>query len=131
MEEKKWKKRVFSFISMVVVVLSLTVTAYAHSGRTDSQGGHYNRSTGEYHWHHGMSAHQHYDIDGDGVLDCPYSSKAKIETTTATTAATEPTRATTTAVSNTTEKNGFNTVEAILVSLSPLLFAVGLCFIIG
>lgn len=97
------KKGVVAFISMVVVALSLVVTAYAHSGRTDSQGGHYDRSTGEYHWHHGMSAHQHYDMDGDGILDCPYSSKAKTETTTATTAATEPTRATTAVVSNATE----------------------------
>lgn len=27
------------------------VTVYAHSGRTDSNGGHYNRTTGEYHYH--------------------------------------------------------------------------------
>lgn len=46
--------------------------AYAHSGGTDSKGGHYNRSTGEYHYHHGYSAHQHKDMDGDGKLDCPY-----------------------------------------------------------
>lgn len=39
---------------------------YAHPGRTDSRGGHYNRSTGEYHYHHGYPAHQH----PDGV--CPY-----------------------------------------------------------
>ena len=40
----------------------------AHSGRTDSSGGHYDRSTGEYHYHHGYPAHQH----PGGV--CPYSS---------------------------------------------------------
>lgn len=40
--------------------------AYAHSGRTDSNGGHYDRSVGEYHYHHGYSAHQHIN----GV--CPY-----------------------------------------------------------
>lgn len=27
--------------------------AHAHSGRTDSKGGHYNRRTGEYHYHNG------------------------------------------------------------------------------
>ena len=39
---------------------------YAHSGRTDSNGGHYDSSAGEYHYHHGYSAHQHIN----GV--CPY-----------------------------------------------------------
>ena len=28
-------------------------TAYTHSGRTDANGGHYNRKTGEYHYHNG------------------------------------------------------------------------------
>lgn len=47
-------------------------TVYAHPGRTGGNGGHTNHSTGEYHYHHGYSAHGHYDIDGDGVVDCPY-----------------------------------------------------------
>lgn len=59
-------------ISIVaLLILLLTITASAHSGRTDSNGGHYNNSTGEYHYHHGYSAHQHYDINGDGIIDCP------------------------------------------------------------
>ena len=33
---------------------------------------HHDHSTGEYHYHHGYSAHSHYDIDGDGIIDCPY-----------------------------------------------------------
>ncbi len=49
------------------------VTAIAHSGKTDGDGGHYNRSTGEYHWHHGYGEHQHEDMDGDVDLDCPYN----------------------------------------------------------
>jgi hypothetical protein len=44
----------------------------AHSGRTDSKGGHHDRSDGSYHYHHGYSAHDHYDMDGDGKKDCPY-----------------------------------------------------------
>lgn len=43
-----------------------TALAFAHSGDTDARGGHFNRKTGEYHFHHGMSAHQH----PSGV--CPY-----------------------------------------------------------
>lgn len=53
--------------------LSLFVVVSAHPGRTDSNGGHYVSGTGEYHYHHGYSAHEHYDKDGDGIVDCPYS----------------------------------------------------------
>ena len=56
----------------VTLCLLLSVVAFAHPGGTDSSGGHYNRSTGEYHFHHGHSAHQHTDKDGDGILDCPF-----------------------------------------------------------
>ena len=59
--------------------LSLPVVAFAHSGKTDSDGGHYDRSTGEYHYHHGYSAHQHHDMDGDGDLDCPYEFEDKTD----------------------------------------------------
>ena len=34
-----------------------------------------NHSTGKYHYHHGYSAHDHYDMDGDGIKDCPYDFK--------------------------------------------------------
>lgn len=46
--------------------LFLICSASAHPGRTDSSGGHHVSATGEYHYHHGYSAHQHID----GV--CPY-----------------------------------------------------------
>lgn len=73
------------------------LTASAHKGRTDDSGGHTDYSTGEYHYHHGYSAHQHYDMDGDGIIDCPYdfddqtnhnsgSSSSSKKSTTATTA---------------------------------------------
>lgn len=54
-------------ICCVALALLLLITpAHAHSGRTDSNGGHYDHSTGEYHYHHGYPAHQH----PNGV--CPY-----------------------------------------------------------
>lgn len=71
------------WIAMLICIASLsalTITASAHSGRTDSKGGHWNRSTGEYHYHHGYSAHQHKDMDGDGKLDCPYEFNNKTST---------------------------------------------------
>jgi hypothetical protein len=69
-------KKFLCIISIVALCISLlTIVASAHSGRTDSNGGHYDRSTGEYHYHHGYPAHDHYDIDGDGDIDCPYKFK--------------------------------------------------------
>lgn len=40
-------------ISFLICVISTIV--FAHSGRTDSNGGHYNRSTGVYHYHGGYT----------------------------------------------------------------------------
>lgn len=51
---------------LFLLLLCIPLSASAHRGRTDSSGGHYDRSTGEYHYHHGYEAHQH----PNGV--CPY-----------------------------------------------------------
>lgn len=51
---------------LLCLILLLALPAAAHPGRTDSNGGHTDHSTGEYHYHHGKPAHQH--IDGQ----CPY-----------------------------------------------------------
>lgn len=60
-------KKCYLFLFVCTLVSALLIsTALAHSGRTDSNGGHYNRSTGTYHYHHGYPAHQH----PGGV--CPY-----------------------------------------------------------
>lgn len=72
---KKW----FSLFLICALSISFLfpLFAHAHSGDTDSNGGHYNRTTGEYHYHHGYSAHQHYDMDGDGDHDCPFEFNGK------------------------------------------------------
>lgn len=70
-------KRAILFITALVLLFSVSISSYAHPGRTDGNGGHTDRSTGEYHYHHGYPAHQHYDIDGDGTIDCPYLFKDK------------------------------------------------------
>ena len=67
----------FLAISLFLFLAILPITAYAHSGGTDASGGHYDRSTGEYHYHHGYPAHDHYDMDGDGIPDCPYDFNEK------------------------------------------------------
>lgn len=67
------KKKILLFFSVLfAAVILLPIATSAHKGKTDAYGGHYDRSTGEYHYHHGFEAHQHYDINGDGVPDCPY-----------------------------------------------------------
>lgn len=60
------KKRIAALLCAVLCIVLLIVPSSAHSGRTDSRGGHYNTATGEYHYHHGYPAHQH----PNGV--CPY-----------------------------------------------------------
>ena len=53
---------------LLISAFSLSISVSAHPGRTDAQGGHYETSTGKYHYHHGYSAHQH----PNGI--CPYDS---------------------------------------------------------
>lgn len=66
-------ERILKLVATFILISSfLVVPASAHAGRTDSNGGHWDRETGVYHYHHGYPAHPHYDMDGDGVIDCPY-----------------------------------------------------------
>lgn len=60
------KKTYKNIIIFIILILSLPSIVFAHKGRTDSNGGHTDRSTGEYHYHHGYGPHQH----PGGV--CPY-----------------------------------------------------------
>lgn len=62
----KMKRIILITISAVLLISALSFYASAHAGKTDGSGGHYDRSTGEYHYHHGYSAHQH--TNGE----CPY-----------------------------------------------------------
>lgn len=52
---------------MTALCLCVPLVAFAHSGGTDVNGGHYDSSSGAYHYHHGYSAHLH----PDGI--CPYA----------------------------------------------------------
>ena len=68
------KKRLAILCGICMLLMHfLPVLSSAHSGKTDGSGGHFNNSTGDYHYHHGYSAHDHWDIDGDGKIDCPYN----------------------------------------------------------
>lgn len=63
-----WKK--FLLFAFVIALLIPGGTIYAHSGRTDSAGGHHDYKNasglGSYHYHHGYGPHLH----SNGV--CPY-----------------------------------------------------------
>ena len=62
--------KIFKLIIFTIfLIFTFQLISFAHGGKTDSAGGHYNNSTGEYHYHHGYPAHQHTD----GV--CPYDFK--------------------------------------------------------
>lgn len=69
-------KRAISVALCFILICVFPITTVAHSGRTDSSGGHHdykNKSgLGSYHYHHGYSAHLH----PDGI--CPYAPKDKI-----------------------------------------------------
>lgn len=66
------KRRALLICFAVCLFFLLVAPVFAHPGRTDGKGGHTDHSTGEYHYHHGYSAHDHYDMDRDGIVDCPY-----------------------------------------------------------
>lgn len=59
-------KRIFLIVACLLLAICITSVAFAHSGRTDGSGGHWNHSTGEYHYHHGKPEHDHIN----GI--CPY-----------------------------------------------------------
>ena len=66
------RKRIFSILTICMVIMSMSLSAFAHSGRTDSSGGHKDNKNksglGGYHYHcGGYPAHLH----NGGV--CPYT----------------------------------------------------------
>lgn len=64
-------KRILATAFALALTLPLLAVS-AHPGRTDSGGGHTDSDTGDYHYHHGYPAHEHYDVDNNGQIDCPY-----------------------------------------------------------
>lgn len=57
---------------VLLITLIPKIEIYAHSGRTDSQGGHNDHINGGYHFHHGEGPHQH----PNGI--CPYNNEGGI-----------------------------------------------------
>lgn len=87
---KRWQLRALFLLLSLALLLALP--SYAHPGDLDSKGGHYDRSTGEYHYHHGYPAHQHtggicpYDFDDQtGKTSGPSTSNSASDVPTVTT----------------------------------------------
>ena len=68
-------KRILLLAVCICALSVCCIQVSAHPGRTNANGGHMDHSTGEYHYHHGYSAHDHYDMNNDGTKDCPYDFK--------------------------------------------------------
>ena len=66
-------KRSFIFALAVVLTVSFVSISAAHPGKLDADGGHYDKETGEYHYHKGPNALQSLEIRRNKVYE------AKIE----------------------------------------------------
>ena len=76
---KKYIEKIVSALIIILSILSIQISVYSHSGRTDANGGHKDNQNksglGSYHYHcGGYPAHLH----PNGV--CPYSSSSKSST---------------------------------------------------
>lgn len=106
-------KKILLTLTLLICVSS-SLIAFAHSGRTDGSGGHYDNDAGEYHYHHGYSAHKHTN----GV--CPYDSdyasshSAKLEKNKTTTTQTTTKNTSQATTQSSTEKNSKNTLKTFI-----------------
>jgi len=62
-------------VCIVCIIICLPTFCYPHSGRTDSNGGHYNRKTGDYHYHSGGPS------KGNGSIKAKSARSVKKKTT--------------------------------------------------
>ena len=65
--------RKLRFILSALIVLAMALTASAHPGKLDKNGGHFDKETGEYHYHKGPNALESLELRRNTVY------KAKIE----------------------------------------------------
>lgn len=104
-------KRLSKIIALLGILLAFPTTILAHSGKTDSSGGHKDKNNvsglGSYHYHcGGYPAHLH-----DGGV-CPYSGSAKSSTTTKST--TNNSKASTAKAESSTEAKNVEVENVIL-----------------
>lgn len=98
----KRKQKILSIVIVFILTVALGMNCYAHSGRTDKNGGHKDNQNksglGNYHYHcGGHPAHLH----PNGV--CPYNSNSKTTTTPKSTTTKKNTQKLTTTAVKTTQ----------------------------
>lgn len=96
----------------IILIILLTCPVSAHSGGTDSRGGH--NSPSGYHYHHGYPAHQHEN----GVCPYNYSDKTNHNSQSSTSQI----------VNQTKEKTSNNVIPIVLFVLLAVIYFV--CFFI-
>lgn len=111
---RKNKGKIISILLIALSVISIGITTYAHSGRTDSSGGHKDNKNksglGSYHYHcGGHPAHLHTN----GV--CPYSSSSSSKST-KTTSSSSKGRTTSSSSSTTSKETKTTTPSTVAVT---------------
>lgn len=102
----------FLLLLSLVVILLQPLSVYAHSGDTDSSGGHYDHEYGGYHYHcGGHPAHQHTG----GICPYRYSSSKPSGSSSGTSNS-----------STTTNKNNDDSDTGIVIFCTILFIALGL-----
>lgn len=108
-------KRFLACITVITVILVSSLSSFAHSGRTDSSGGHRDNKNksglGSYHYHHGYGPHLH--TGGK----CPYDTT----TSTSSSSSSNSTKSSTTKVSLTSKK----TIKEVQMKLNDLGYKCG------
>ena len=114
---KKHRTKIVSILIIALAIISIGLTTYGHSGRTDANGGHRDNQNksglGSYHYHcGGHPAHLHTN----GV--CPYSSKAssKNKSTSSSTTKKKKSTSTNTSTSKSKTKSTSVTVKGIKIN---------------
>lgn len=102
------------FFVFVIVIILLSCNAYAHPGKTDSNGGHHDYNNvsglGDYHYHHGHPAHLHENGE------CPYSNDDNISHVLSTTLSTSD---------STNNSFTYNILSILICIFVGILFALG------
>lgn len=105
----------------LIAICCVYTTVFAHAGGTDSSGGHWDRSSNEYHYHHGHPSHQH--VNGS----CPYAFSDLTDQNTSTTI--EPT-----ASSQSSKSTTLDIPEPVIIAFYlsiPFVGTAVLCYIIA
>ena len=123
-QKESFSKRLLCLSLILAILLLIPCGLLAHSGRTDSQGGHRDNNNvsglGSYHFHHGYGPHLHEN----GI--CPYEN---VGSSTQTRASTPKTSASSNAAETVRQRNSSSDDYFAVAFLSPIVL-VALFFIV-